>query len=229
MLNDARYSKFLTVLLIILILGILTGVGFLIYNLISGYRADKENEDVMAEFVESISKNDEQNNDSEGNTGEGIELLPGETGRTQNNVSPTKVVTRKPISYNINRVIGIIEIPKTKIKYPIYSEVTVESLNKAVAKQYGTGLNQEGNTVIAGHNTRNGKFFSNNKKLVNGDKISITDDTNKTVTYTIYNMYSTTPEDTSFFVRDTAGAREISLTTCSDDSKERLIIWAKAD
>ena len=40
---------------------------------------------------------------------------------------------------------------------------------------YGAGINQAGNTVIIGHNYRNGLFFSNNKKLNNGDKIYITD------------------------------------------------------
>ncbi len=36
-------------------------------------------------------------------------------------------------------------------------------------------LNKPGNTVIAGHNYRNSRFFSNNKKLNIGDKIYVTD------------------------------------------------------
>ena len=35
--------------------------------------------------------------------------------------------------------------------------------------------------------------------------------------------------DTEYMTRDTQGAVEISLTTCTDDSKARLIILAKAD
>ena len=30
-------------------------------------------------------------------------------------------------------------------------------------------------------------------------------------------------------LRDTAGKREVSLSTCTDDSSKRLIIWAKAE
>ena len=63
----------------------------------------------------------------------------------------------------------------------------------------------------------------------NADKILITDSTGKKLTYTIYNKFETTPEDTSFYQRDTSGKQEITLSTCTDDSKARLIILAKAD
>ena len=49
------------------------------------------------------------------------------------------------------------------------------------------------------------------------------------LTYTIYNKFETTPEDTSFYQRDTGGKAEITLSTCTDDSKARLIIFAKAE
>ena len=86
-----------------------------------------------------------------------------------------------------------------------------------------------GNTVIVGHNYRNNLFFSNNKKLANGDKIYITDNSGNRIAYTIYNMYTTDPEDFDYAERNTNGKREISLSTCTDDVKQRLIIWAKED
>ena len=89
-------------------------------------------------------------------------------------------------------------------------------------------LNQVGNIVISGHNYRNGTFFSNNKQLEIGDVIYITDITGTQVAYTIYNIYETNSEDTEYITRDTNGAREISLTTCTDESdNQRLIIWAR--
>ena len=75
-------------------------------------------------------------------------------------------------------------------------------------------------------NYRNGLFFSNNKKLSNGDEIYITDETGTTIKYIIYSMYETTPDDASYMTRDTMGRREISLSTCNDDSSRRLIILA---
>ena len=123
-------------------------------------------------------------------------------------------------------VMGKIEIPKTGIKYPILERVTVRSIEMAVAIAYGPGLNEVGNTVIYGHNYRNGLFFSDNKRLSNGDKIYITDKYGEKVTYEIYNIYQTDASDASYFVRDTEGRREISLQTCTDSGDGRIIIWA---
>jgi LPXTG-site transpeptidase (sortase) family protein len=119
------------------------------------------------------------------------------------------------------------EIPATNFKYPVLEKVTKKSIETAVAFLYGSGLNQPGNTVIIGHNYRNGLFFSNNKKLVNGDKIYITDKSGETVTYEVYKVYETTASDASYMQRDTEGRREISLQTCTDDSSGRIIVWAK--
>ena len=89
-------------------------------------------------------------------------------------------------------------------------------------------LNEPGNVVIIGHNYRNGKFFSNNKKLSVGDKINITNESGKKLTYTIYEIFETTPEDTEYMTRDTGNNIEISLSTCTDDGNKRLVILAKA-
>ena len=96
-----------------------------------------------------------------------------------------------------------------------------------MAVYYGPGLNEVGNTTIVGHNYRNGTFFSNNKKLVEGDKVYITDNSGNKITYVIYKTYTTAPEDSDYLDRDTQGKREISLLTCTDDTKSRLIIWAR--
>jgi LPXTG-site transpeptidase (sortase) family protein len=124
---------------------------------------------------------------------------------------------------------GRIEIPKTSVDYPVLGKLTKKSLEIAVAIAYGPGLNEVGNTVIYGHNYRNGLFFSNNKKLSNGDKIYITDQAGNRVEYKIYNIYQTSANDATYMTRDTEGRREISLQTCTDDSSARIIIWATAD
>ena len=59
-----------------------------------------------------------------------------------------------------------------------------------------------------------------------GDKVYITDTTGRRIKYNIYNIYETSPEDGDFIMRDTNGKREVSLSTCTDNSKARLIIWA---
>ena len=139
----------------------------------------------------------------------------------------TTASSSKKQTYKGFGVLGTMEIPATNFKYPVLDKVTKKSIETAVAFLYGTGLNQPGNSVIIGHNYRNGLFFSNNKKLNIGDKIYITDNNGKKLTYTIYNKFETTPEDTSFYQRDTGGKPEVTLSTCTDDSSARLIIFAK--
>ena len=99
-------------------------------------------------------------------------------------------------------MLGTISIPATNCNYPILEKNTTATLDTGVVFIWGVGVNQPGNTVIAGHNYRNGLFFSNNKKLKNGDKIKITDNDKNTITYSIYNIFETTDTDTSFYQRE---------------------------
>lgn len=127
-----------------------------------------------------------------------------------------------------HEIVGTIRIPKTGIEYPVLSQVTKKSLETSVAILYGPGVNVPGNTVIVGHNYRNKRFFSNNDKLTSGDEVILTDVYGDTVTYVIYNMYYTSPDDAEYMLRNVEeGVREISLSTCNDDSSQRLIIWAR--
>ncbi len=91
----------------------------------------------------------------------------------------------------------------------------------------GVGINKVGNTVISGHNYRNGLFFSNLKKLTNGDKIYITDTSGNKITYTVYNVFEAEATDSSFYNRDTGGLREVTLSTCTDNGALRTIVLAK--
>ena len=175
-------------------------------------------------IIEVRGDSNNEDNTRQKNTSEKIEsesIFPSTSSETSNS-SETN-------TYNGYNVIGKIEIPKTEVNYPILDKVTKASIEVAVAVLYGPGPNQEGNTVIVGHNYRNGQFFSNNKMLSNGDKIYITDTNGNRLTYTIYNKYETKAEDTSFYKRDTNGAREITLSTATDDQQNRLIIFARAD
>ena len=150
----------------------------------------------------------------------------GEEISVENNNNSSSSTTQK-YTYKGFTVLGQIEIPKTNVKYPILEKVTKKSLETSVAIMYGPGPNEIGNTTIAGHNYRNGLFFSNNKKLSNGDKIYITDNSGQRIEYVIYSMFEESPDYTDFMTRDVGNSREISLQTCTDDSKARLIILAK--
>ena len=217
---DSKYSKLLTVILVIVIVGIVGLLGFLAYDYFQNAMITKDTSDFVDDFQGQVADGSADNNGTEGDGAED----------TLNQIKDAQTTsTSKRRTYQGFGVLGTMEIPATNFKYPVLEKVTKKSIETAVAFLYGSGLNQPGNTVIIGHNYRNGLFFSNNKKLNIGDKIYITDNDGKKLTYTIYNKFETTPEDTSFYQRDTGGKAEVTLSTCTDDSKARLIICAKAE
>lgn len=220
---NSKYSKILTAFLIIIIIGIFSTIGYFVYDIFVIKSKNNKAQDVVDEFNNtSVRKEfDEAEEEEEKDSSNPLESI--NSLETDKNVGTSAEKTYME-GYE---VMGTISIPKTKIEYPILSEVTKKSLETSVAILYGVGLNQPGNTTIVGHNYRNGLFFSDNKKLSERDIIKITDQTGTTITYKIYKIYETTPSDASYMQRDTEGAREISLSTCTDDSSARLIILAK--
>ena len=70
-------------------------------------------------------------------------------------------------------------------------------------------------------------FFSNLKKVAVGDKIRITDLNGKTLVYTVYEKYETTPEDVDYITRYVGQNIEITLVTCTNDNNARTIVKAK--
>ena len=226
---ESKYSNFLTVILVIVIVAIIGLLGYLGYNLYSKYFISKDS----AEFVDAFvsAETDDSNTENQTNTENQSETtnIIDEIIETSPSTSEASSAESKKKTFKGFTVAGTIEIPKTNLKYPILEELSPKSLETSVIMLYGSGLNQVGNTLIIGHNYRNGLFFSNNKKLSTGDKIYITDEKGNRVSYTIYDKFETTAEDTDFITRVTNGLREISLSTCTDDSSARLIILARAD
>lgn len=228
---ESKYNKLLTVILVIVVVAILGLIGFLVFQF---FQSNNNTQEAEA-FVDSYQGDDEisdddssdanfDDNDEEENNNASLNDI-----NTTSTTSNTGTVRTKKKTYNGFIVNGTMEIPKINFKYPVLDKVSKSSIENSVAILYGAGLNQVGNTVIIGHNYRNGQFFSNNKKLTNGDKIYITDYEGNKKTYTIYHHFVTSPEDTSFYQRDTNGKAEVTLSTCTDDSSGRLIILARED
>ncbi len=218
MLIDSKYSKVLTVLLIVVIIGIVGLLGFFGWQVLSGLFSDRDKDEFMAEYRNELGiQAEEENEITSGDLNLITDIDQVQNGGTSGTVKQYK-------GFN---VLGTIEIPRTGVDLPILDARTTKALNTSCILQYGPGPNQVGNTVIAGHNYRNGKFFSDNYKIENGDTIYITDNSGQRLKYVVYNKYQTTPEDADYMDRDTNGKPEISLTTCTDDSKARIIIWAK--
>ena len=121
-------------------------------------------------------------------------------------------------------------IPKIEVTYPILSQthadILPELMKIAPCKFWGADPNEIGNFCIVGHNYRNNKFFSKVPTLEIGDTIDITDTKGRTLIYEVYDKYVVSPDDVECTSQDTNGKKEITLITCTNDSKGRVIVKA---
>lgn len=244
---DSKYGKVLTILLIIAIVAIIGLLIFFGYEKFQKSKNDKEAIAAIEEFDRNHGVTNESTPKPEETTSPDIEEIPeipeitpsgtdssnGSGNTTSNGSSTNNSGTSDGKTYYKGFVmVGHINIPKTNVKLPILDKVTKKSLETSVVILYplNAKLNEPGNVVIAGHNYRNSLFFSNNKNLKEGDKIYITDESGRKLTYVVYSNFQTTAEDTSFYTRDTGGVPEITLTTCvQTDSTKRTIVLARAE
>lgn len=126
------------------------------------------------------------------------------------------------------KMVGSIRIPKIDVEYPILNETSVSLLKVAPCKFWGPNPNEVGNFCIAGHNYRNNRFFSKVPTLVVGDIIEITDLSDQTIKYAVYDKFIVEDtKDTSCTSQYTDGKKIVTLITCTDDSKARVIVQAK--
>lgn len=222
MLNS-KYNKILTVILVIVVVVIFGLLGFWGYQTYKKYFLERDIDTALEEFNQTIT-NTSNNKKNEFTGSDIINFTAIDNGVS--NTSTSGNSTSDVVTYEGFTVVGRMEIPKIDLDLPVLERATKNSLEKSIGILTGPGLNKVGNTIIVGHNYRNGTFFSRNSELENGDKIYITDTTGTRIEYTIYNIYTTSSEDSDYITRDTAGKREISLSTCTDDSNYRLVIWA---
>ena len=125
------------------------------------------------------------------------------------------------------KIEGIIEIPKINIKYPIIDHTNEETMKVSITKFWGPQANEIGNYTVAGHNNKDGTMFGKTKYLQIGDKIKLTNLKNETIEYEIFKIYSIDPDDVSCVESVENGTREITLITCTNRHKNRLVTKAR--
>ncbi len=219
---ENKYSKLLTISLIVIIIGIVATLGFLGYRVLSDKKTEDTYTNAAKDFEEMVLGGTSSKSTAEN-------VTPLNALNTTSNKNSKKFMEEYEIK-------GTIEIPKINLKCTILNETTPRSLQIAVTIMYpnDSDLNVPGkNVVIYGHNLRNKLFFSRNEELVNGDKIYILDDKGKKVTYEVFDTFETTSTDTSFYNVDSneIGEKcEVTLSTCTDDAsttEKRLIVRAR--
>ena len=192
-----------TIFCVLLIIAIIL-LGAIIYK----YGSNQINEQESQEVVEAFSK---------------IDFSQGEENE-ENQIE---------LEYKGYKVIGIVKIPKIEIEYPILEigDIDPESakipMKLSIIKYWGENVNDYGNLSIAGHNNYDGTMFGKTKKLQIGDIVEMTDLTGQTITYSIYDIFVTDPNDVNILLPKEEKIREVTLITCTNGNKERLILKAK--
>ena len=137
------------------------------------------------------------------------------------------------LEYKGYKVIGIVKIPKINLEYPILEIGDIDPnsakapMKISIIKYWGENVNDYGNLSIAGHNNKDGTMFGKTKKLKIGDVVELTDLNGQTIQYSIYDIFVTDPNDVSILLPKDEVIREVTLITCTNGNKQRLILKAK--
>ena len=130
--------------------------------------------------------------------------------------------------------LATVNIPSINCNYPVLvgnnpdnAQELEELLKISPCKFWGSEPNEVGNFCIVGHNYRSNKFFSHVPDMPIGETIEITDMSGETLIYKVYDKYVVEPEDVSCTSQRTNGLKEVTLITCTDDSKLRVIVKAR--
>ncbi|PWW90753.1 class D sortase [Clostridium perfringens] len=118
-------------------------------------------------------------------------------------------------------VIGILKISSINLKAPIVNGE--ENLNYVVAKYKNSpNFGENGNTILAAHNNMKGSIFRNLYKVKIGDTVEVQKD-NEVFKYKITQREIVDPNDPSLLTQDLS-KKEITLITCTNRAKQRLIL-----
>ena len=205
--NNIELKIYKAIFYMLLIAAIVV-ISMIVYKYGSNLKNEKESQEAVAAFSNiDFSKNEEESGSQE----------------------------QSPIQFEYKgyKVIGIVKIPKINLEYPILEIGDIDPDNAkapmkiSIIKYWGENVNDYGNLSIAGHNNKDGTMFGKTKKLKTGDIIELTDLTGQTIQYSIYDIFVTDPNDVSILLPKNELIREVTLITCTNGNKQRLILKAK--
>ena len=158
---------------------------------------------------------------------------------TSNLSSSSKYTSTKVTPKNVMKTdsgeeyyaIATINVPKLEWyePYPILDHWSNDLLKISPCKYHGADPNEVGNFCIVGHNYRNSLFFSKVPTLENGDSIEITDNYGRKINYIVYDKHVVNEDNTKDTSQVTHGKKEITIITCTNDSKNRVIVKAREE
>ena len=144
---------------------------------------------------------------------------------TSNNASTVNYTTDDGTNYTTE---AIVRVARLGIDYPVLSDTSESLLKISVNKYWGPKPNTIGNYCVVGHNYKNKTMFGRLSEIVSGDIIELeTAGTHEVVKYSVYDKYTVEPTDTSCTSQLTNGRKEVTLITCTNYGKQRLVVKAR--
>lgn len=134
-----------------------------------------------------------------------------------------------PKTYMDYEVIAKLEIPKINLETNVLKDYTADGMKVCSSKFFGPEPNEVGNFCIAGHNYDQENMFNHLINLEKGDELYLTDNKNGKVIYSIYDIYRVKPQNTAPIGQETNGNKIVTLITCVNYSRSRLIVQAIAN
>ena len=184
-------------------------------SLFFDFKAKSIQDNLIKEYEEKI-KEDNTNEIVEEN-----EIITDKFQEQTSNTYENKDNKNNNSATNNQRTIAILKISSINLKAPIVDGE--ENLNYVVAKYKNSPkFGENGNTILAAHNNMKGSIFKNLYKVKIGDTVEVQKN-NEVFKYKITQREIVEPNDPSLLTQDLS-KKEITLITCTNRAKQRLIL-----
>ncbi len=251
--RDRKHNKRIrTILSILSLVFILSGIALFMYPIISqSYYQYKQNK-LQAELKELVLENMQQAREELANA----TPTPAVTEEPEPTQQPGTTATPAPTAYEFAEIpldedndeeiaeattdktksllegqtlYGSIEITSMNLFYAIVEGTTKENLAAGIGHMTMTAdIGEVGNCAIAGHRGgTTGKYFKNIDKLGNGDIITLTNIMGEVFDYVVYDSFIVEPDEVWVIKNTGDGTRMLTLITCENSGKQRLIVRAR--
>ena len=132
-------------------------------------------------------------------------------------------ICREIHKYKLMKENPVIEISELDIKAPVLEGTGNEILSEGAGHFTDTGSFGKGNYCIAAHSSTIYKeYFNSLKKAKIGMIITLYDKEKNKFKYKISEKFIVEPNET--WILDDAGDDRVTLITCTDDGKQRLVV-----
>lgn len=198
-----------------LIILCLIGIILVAVSLTLDYKSEKIKNDLIESYKINSEEHKKENNQIEQNIDNS-----NSNDKSNSNIEVNKKNNSSVTTKNEN-IIGILKISSINLEAPIM--LGEENLNYVVAKYKDSpNFGENGNVILAGHNNMKGSIFRSLHKLKIGTIVEIQSD-NKIYKYKITTREIVEPNNPSLLSQDLS-KKEITLITCTNHAKQRLIL-----